>query len=145
MSAFAFFSEVISLFRRNHVKYLWRGSIFVTLAVLCRHSEGLILFLSFIISISISNVSYHRFYIYLCHSVFTFVIIISTYILFDFLYFSSLQFEIVKWYSYLAFEQGHGLAFSSNNSNFYVDRQIEARLVFDTPEENQYSVLIAIS
>jgi hypothetical protein len=55
-----------------------------------------------------------------------------------------IQLEIVKWYSYVTFEQGHGLAFLSKDSNFYVDGQIEARRVFGTPEENQYSVVTAI-
>lgn len=143
MSAFAF-SQVVSFFRRNHIKHLWLASTFVALAVLCRYSEGLILFLSFIIIVFLSNVSYRRIHIYLGHSVFPFVIIISIYMLANFPPVWSLQFDKMRWYSYLTFEQGHGLAFLSKESNFYVDGQIEARRVFGTPEENQYSVLIAI-
>jgi hypothetical protein len=48
--------------------------------------------------------------------------------------------------SYTAFEQGHGIAFASSYGtlNAFVEGQKDARRLFGTPEENNYSVLRAI-
>jgi hypothetical protein len=50
-------------------------------------------------------------------------------------------------YSYFTFEQGHGMAFQSEydeNEEFYVLGQMDARRLFGTPQENQYSIATAI-
>jgi hypothetical protein len=48
--------------------------------------------------------------------------------------------------SYTAFEQGHGIAYASSYGtlNPFVEGQKEARRLFGTPEENNYSILTAI-
>ena len=152
MSAFAFW-QILSFYHSKRLSHLWKSSVFVALAALSRN-DGLVLFaililISFLINLFVkfeSKITFRRINISLIACTTPFVIIISSYILIYGLITGNFEFGTTK-RSYVAFEQGQGVAYSHlySTRNPYVEGQVEARRLFGTPEENRYSVINAIS
>lgn len=142
MAGFSFW-QLLTFYHRGHVKHLWASSLFLGLAALSRNDE-LVLFPIFLsIALVLARRSGN-----LGHSVaaslLPFATLVGGYLLgYGFL---MGDFSLgTQERTYLAFEQGQGVAFEHlYQGNAFVDGQEEARRLFGTPEENGHSVVTAI-
>jgi hypothetical protein len=143
MSGFALW-QFLSFQRTRELKHLWLCSFFLGVAALSR-SEGPVLFLVFVgLSLALCvPAGIIRKGLTACLVPFT--ILVGGYMLLHGLYTGDFNSGNAK-RSYIAFEQGHGMAFAESygTKQFYVEGQLDARRLFGTPEENHYSVLTAI-
>ncbi|HZA54159.1 MAG TPA: hypothetical protein VE616_07910, partial [Candidatus Udaeobacter sp.] len=145
MSAFALWQALL-FYQTKATRHLVMASVFVGLAVLTRSGEGLILWAVLILLAVWLDKDFKRMAASLAGSVFPCALILGGYIL---LYYGQVgRFDLgMAEYSYFTFEQGHGLAYQSRydeQENFYVNGQMDARRLFGTPEENEYSITTAI-
>jgi hypothetical protein len=145
MSAFALW-QVLLLYQSKATRHLIIASVFVGLAVLSRSGEGLFLWMVLILLAVWLHRDSKRLSLSLAASLCPCAIILGGYIL---LYYGQVgRFDLgMAEYSYFTFEQGHGLAYQSRydqRENFYVNGQVDARRLFGTPEENNYSIATAI-
>jgi hypothetical protein len=144
MSAFALW-QLLLFYRNNRTKHVLGASFFVGLATLARSGEGLILFLVLtVVSLWLSSGPRRAASLAAC--ILPFVVTVGGYMLFYTV--STGKFDLgIAEYSYFTFEQGHGLAYQAQyngEGDFYTAGQMDARRIFGTPEENNYSISAAI-
>ncbi len=144
MSAFAL-GQILLFHRGSKLRNLWKASVLVGLAFLSRMGEGTLLFGSLIALSILLAIPARRIGAVLAAATVPFVVIVGGYMLTY--YFSTGKSPLgTGHYLYLTFEQGHGVAYQDQfpGQNFYVEGQFEARQLFGTPEQNEYSVITAI-
>jgi hypothetical protein len=145
MSAFALW-QVLSFYETKRISHLTTASVFIGLAVLARSGEGLILFLVLLLLLPFLKGGLKTKTAYLSAALLPCAAIVLGYIVAYRLLVGSFDLGMAE-YSYFTFEQGHGMAFQSEydeNEEFYVLGQMDARRLFGTPQENQYSIATAI-
>jgi hypothetical protein len=145
MSAFALW-QLLLFYRHKSRRHLLGAAIFVALCILARSGEGIIL-LTVLLGVSVWLGKGSRSILAsIATCLIPFGIIVGGYIFSYSLMAGRLDLGMSE-YSYFTFEQGHGLAFQSQygeKENFYVAGQMDARRLFGTPEENEYSIVTAI-
>jgi hypothetical protein len=136
---------MLAFHREKRLQDLWIASALVGLSLLCRVGEGTLLSGSFILISGVMGVVTRNFFRTLQAAVLPCVAIVGGYML---SYFAINGTSPLggNFYLYLAFEEGHGMAYRDRypGSNFFVEGAIDARKLFGTAEENQYSVIAAI-
>jgi len=137
MSAFTLW-QVLLFYNKKKVRHVWLASLFVGLSALSRN-DGLILFFILIIIAVILSIPAKRLGTSLIACVIPFIILVAGYLIIYGLVMGRFELGIIG-RTYLAFEQGQGFAYEKSPA----DGQIDARQLFGTPEENQYSFLSAI-
>jgi hypothetical protein len=147
MSAFALW-QFLSFRRAQRPVHLALCSVFVGLAALSR-PEGSMLFVVFVgLSAAACLCSRPRLKCAMRHSaavLVPFSVLVGGYVGVYGMRTGSFTLGAAE-RAYLAFEQGHGIAFASSYGtlNPYVEGQKDARRLFGTAEENHYSILKAI-
>jgi hypothetical protein len=151
------FWMTLSFYNSKKMKHLWLASVFVALAVLTR-KDGMFLFIILLGLSFLVGFSTHRFKSAVLACVIPFVVFVAG--------FNALYYLVTGNYTmtaqrvYEAFEQGHGVAYRNKyaktsdvwpriSSQYYtrnphIEGQLEARRLFGTPEENNYSMITAI-
>ncbi|MCX5884973.1 MAG: hypothetical protein NT096_03525 [Proteobacteria bacterium] len=137
LSAFALW-QVLSFYNERKIKHVWLASLFVGLSALSRN-DGLILFVIFVTLVIFLSIPIKRIVVMLIAGIVPFAIVVSSYLTLYRLESGVFKLGIAE-RSYIAFEQGQSFVYEKNMG----DGQIEARRLFGTPEENQYSFLSAI-
>jgi len=143
MSGLSFW-KILSFYNDRKIKHLWISSVFVALAALSRN-EGLVLFLIFIPFCVLLSKPIKRTGILLTAWIIPFIIIVGGYITIYSLSTKSFDLGIAR-RAYSSFEQGQGQAikYLPPYKLPLLEGQIEARQLYGTPEENNYSVITAI-
>ena len=143
MAGFTLWQFLLFLRTRN-VKHLWLTSLFLGLAALSRN-EGPILFLIYLCLTIVACVRWGILRKGLVAYVIPFTMLVGGYV---FLYgLRTGHYELGnKARSYLAFEQGQGMAYVELYATkaHYVEGGLEAQRLYGTAEENHYSVITAI-
>jgi hypothetical protein len=144
MSAFALW-QLLSYKDEKKIRHLWTSSIFISLAALSRN-DGLILYIIYLPVCLLLNGSVKRKYTVLAAVITPFLLIVGGYILLHGLYTGDFELGVGKRF-YIAFEQGQGVVYSDlyPGKDAMVDGVIDCRKIFGTAEENNYSVLKAIT
>jgi len=137
MSAFALW-QVLSFYNKKEIRHVWLASLFVGLSALARN-DGLVLFFIFIIIAVLLSIPVRRIKITLIASTAPFGIFAIGYFLIFGLLTGSFDSGIGR-RAYSAFEQGQGFAYGYS----VYDGTLDARRIYGTPEENQFSLLLAI-
>jgi hypothetical protein len=144
MSAFAL-AHVISFYRERKPANLRVASVFVGLAILSRMGEGTFLFGSLIALSILLGMPARGVKAALAAAVTPALVVVGGYML---VYYSLIGKSPLGTgaYFYTAFEQGYGQANADQfpGLRYWVEGEVEARRIFGTPEENQYSVIAAI-
>ena len=145
MSAFGFW-QVLAFYRTRKVEHLGIASVFVALAALSRN-DGLILCLLFVPLGVLLSVPVKRVRLSLAACIVPFVMVVGGYVLLYGASTGSFTLGTAR-RTYVAFEQGQGAAYwdlySNTTRSPFVEGRTEARRLFGTPEENNYSVITAI-
>jgi hypothetical protein len=132
--------------RSKNIRYLWLTSLFLGLASLSR-SDGLVLFPIVLFLSLLSTFKENRSIRELGRtalaSAVPFALLVGGYV---FLYGAVTgNFDTgTASRSYLAFEQGQPLIYTPEAGNLTIEAQFQARELYGTPEENDYSILKAI-
>jgi hypothetical protein len=137
MSAFALW-QVLSFYNEKKLKHVWLASLFVGLSALSRN-DGLILFCIFIILVVFLSIPIKRFKTSLVAGVLPFAVLVGGYFVLHGLVSGVFKPGIIE-RTYMAFEQGQGFAYEYPVGHGILD----ARKIYGTPEENQYSIISAI-
>jgi hypothetical protein len=146
LSAFALHQTIASRDSdRRALAHLAAASTLVALAALSR-SDGLVLFPLFL-ALAVPAVS--RLRARALAAACPFLVIVVGYLIVRTVVTGNLDdVASLRWRSYMAFEQGQGVIFAERypaGSNPYVEGHLAARRLFGTPEENQLSVLRAVT
>jgi hypothetical protein len=147
MSAFALW-QFLCFRRARRLKHLWLCSTFIGLAALSRSEGPLLLVTFFALSLVLFGPTPPTRKGVLTHALaalIPFVAVVGGYISIYAMHTGSFNLGMAQ-RSYTAFEQGHGIAFADSygSLNPFVEGQNDARRLFGTPEQNNYSVLTAI-
>jgi hypothetical protein len=125
-------------------KHLWAASMFMGLAALARN-DGLVLFIILVFLTLVLSLRSSRWWMSIAASVIPFLVMIGGYVLLYGMATGNFSLGTVE-RTYENFESGHlTILEPSHNMNTTIEARLEARRVFGTPEENQYSVFKAIS
>ncbi len=142
LSAFTFW-QVLRFYNTHKIKHLWYASLLLGLAAASRN-DGLVLLPVLIIAALILYLPNRRWYQAVLACVVPFTVIVGGYILFAGFATGDFNPGIAE-RTYSNFEAGHEVIYSDpGKTNATIEAYIEARRVFGTPEENNYSVLTAI-
>lgn len=130
---------------RNH-RHVWQASTFLGFASLARN-DGLVLlpifiFLSFLIARS-SGLSMKQIIRVIIASVLPFILLVGSYVLIYAAVTGDFTMGTAR-RTYMAFEQGQPLLIQPEAGSLTIEAQLQARQVFGTPEENDYSIFKAI-
>lgn len=136
--------QLLAYYQERERKHLWIASLFLGFAGLTR-SDGLIIFVPFVVFILVSNLSSREWWRSLVAAVVPFLILVGGYTLFYGIVTGDFSTGIPE-RTYENFEGGHRWVFSpSGEINPLIATRIGARSTFGTAEENQYSVFRAIA
>jgi hypothetical protein len=145
MSAFSLW-QVLQFSHSKKTAHLFGASVFAGLSVLARSGEGAILFVGFASLIPCLSRGTKHLGSVIAAAILPALILCGGYIMIQSRLAGTFDLGIAE-YSYFTFEQGHGLAYQSqdsNSENFYVAGQLDARRLFGTGQENGYSIKTAI-
>jgi hypothetical protein len=146
MSAFALWQTLLFA-QTSAVRPLILASLFVALSILARSGEGLVIWAALVVIAAWNGYRARRLLVSVAASLLPCAALLSAYLVFDYAQLGRFDLGMAE-YSYFTFEQGHGLAYQSDydpKENSYVNGQMDARRLFGTPEENNYSILTAIT
>ncbi len=142
LSAFTFW-QVMRFYNTHQTKHLWFASLLLGLAAAARN-DGLVLLPVLIVVSLILYPPNRRWWLVIPACIVPFAIIVGGYILFAGLATGDFNPGIVE-RTYSNFEAGHeAISSDPGKTNATIEAYIEARRVFGTPEENDYSVVTAI-
>lgn len=130
---------------RHALRHLATASTLVALAVLSRN-DGLLLFPLFL-ALAVTGAGRIRARALAAACPFL-VIVVGYLVVHAFMTGTLADVASLKWRSYMAFEQGQGVIFAERypaGTNPYVEGHVAARRLYGTPEENQLSVVRAVS
>jgi hypothetical protein len=143
LSAFTFW-QVLRFYNTKQVKYLWFASLFLGLAA-CARNEGLVLLPILILAALVLSLRNKYWWRIVLACIIPFTLIVGGYILFAGLITGDFNPGITE-RTYTNFEAGHEAIYNDpGRTNATIESYLEARRVFGTPEENDYSVFKAIS
>ena len=147
MSAFALW-QFLCFRRARRMKHLWLCSTFIGLAALSRNEGPLLLVTFFALSLGLfgpTPLKAKGVLKYAVAALMPFIALEGGYISIRATQTGSLDLGTAQ-RSYTAFEQGHGIAYADayGTLNPFVEGQNDARRLFGTPEQNNYSVFTAI-
>lgn len=144
MSGFAM-AQLLAFHRTRALRHVWRCSFFVGIAALSRN-EGPVLFLTLVALSLMLCVQWRMIGKGLLAAVVPFALVVGGYVGIHSASTGSLNLGVAQ-RSYITFEQGHGMAFASQYGTLqpYVEGQNDAARLFGTAEENNHSILRAIS
>jgi len=143
LSAFSFW-QVLRFYNTHQIKHLWLASSLLGLAAMARNDGLVLLPILVIVTLILSLPDRYWWKAVLAGSV-PFIAIVGGFILLVGLLTGNFNPGIVE-RTYSNFEAGHEAIYSDpGRTNPTIEAYIEARRVFGTPEENNYSVLTAIS
>jgi hypothetical protein len=140
MSAFGF-HRLLTYSQTRTQRPLWGASFFLGLAALTR-SDGLVLFLVFITLVIILSRVWKQTGKVIVASILPFTMIVGGYLVIYGLVSGDFEFGTFQ-RLYAAFEQGQKTVMSEDKQ-LWMEAGSEARKVYGTPEENNYSVINAI-
>jgi hypothetical protein len=147
MSAFALW-QFLCFRRERRMKHLWLCSTFIGLAALSRN-EGPLLLVTFValslVLFGPAPLTRKGVLLHALAAILPFIALVGGYIAIYAMQTGSFNLGMAQ-RSYTAFEQGHGIAFAGSygSLNPFVEGQNDARRLFGTPEQNNYSILTAI-
>ncbi len=145
-TAFAALSlwQFIRYYRSSNLRNIILASVFMALAALARN-DGLILFVIFIFLTLVISIRRSRWWLSLIAAILPFIIIVGGYVLISGLITGDFSLEIAE-RTYSNFESGQQLVYSGTGEfNPVVEARMEARRIFGTGEENNFSVFRAIA
>jgi hypothetical protein len=143
LSAFTFW-QVLRFYNTHKTKHLWLASLLLGLATMARN-DGLVLLPILVIAALILTPPDRRWWRAVLACIVPFTAIVAGYILFAGLVTGNFNPGIVE-RTYSNFEAGHEAIYSvAGRTNPTIEAYIEARRIFGTPEENNYSVITAIA
>jgi hypothetical protein len=142
LSGFTFW-QVMRFFNSRKIKHLWFASLLLGLAASARN-DGLVLFPILIVVSLIIFLPNRRWWLAILACIVPFSVIVGGYILFAGFMTGDYNPGISE-RTYSNFEAGHEIIYSDpGRTNPTIEAYIEARRVFGTPEENDYSIVTAI-
>jgi hypothetical protein len=143
LSAFTFW-QVLRFYNTKQVKHLWIASLFLGLAA-CARNDGLVLLPILALASLILSLPDKHWWRIILASIIPFSLIVGGYILFAGLVTGDFNPGLTE-RAYSNFEAGHEAIYNDpGRTNATVESYLEARRVFGTPEENDYSIITAIS
>jgi hypothetical protein len=135
--------QVLAFNRDKKAFHVLWASLFIALAALSRN-DGIVLFILFLVIISCVRNPIKYGAKHLALGILPFIILVGGYIALRGVVTGDFSTGISE-RSYIAFEQGHELVYRGTGiHNQTVDAMLDARLVYGTPAENDYSVFKAI-
>ncbi len=136
--------QLLGFQQNRERKHLWAASIFMGFAALARN-DGLVLFAILVFLTLILSLRSNRWWTSMVAIVIPFLVMVGGYVLIYGVYSGDFSLGTGE-RTYGNFESGHlTILKPSHNINTTIEARLEARRVFGTPEENQYSVFKAIS
>lgn len=143
LSAFTFW-QVMRFYNTKQVKYLWFASLFLGLAA-CARNDGLVLLPILVLAALVLSLRDKYWWRIVLACTIPFTLIVGGYIMFAGLITGDFNPGITE-RTYANFEAGHEAIYNDpGRTNPTIESYLEARRVFGTPEENDYSVFKAIS
>lgn len=135
--------QLLTFHQERKRRHLWWASLFIGLAALARN-DGLVLFVIFVLLTALLVLRSKEWWRSLIASVVPFLVLVGGYVLFYGMVTGDFRLGTLE-RTYGNFESGHQtILVSSGGINRTIEARLEARRVFGTPEENQYSVFKAI-
>lgn len=135
--------QLLGFHQDQAIRHLWAASLFMGLAAMARN-DGLVLFVIFVFLALILSRRSKRWWLALTASVIPCVALVGGYVLLYGVMTGDFSLGTVE-RTYDAFEAGQEVIVSASGElNVTIEAHLEARRIFGTPEENQYSVFRAI-
>ncbi|MBI9043048.1 MAG: glycosyltransferase family 39 protein [Anaerolineaceae bacterium] len=142
LSAFTLW-KLIAFYKQDQVKDLLCSSVFLGLAALSRN-DGIVLFLIYLVLVIAVIISGKRKWKSVLYAILPFIVMVGGYLLIGGLVTGNFSMGISA-RSYLAFEQGHELAYEGGGIHSpTINAMLDAQEVYGTAEENNLSVFRAI-
>jgi hypothetical protein len=143
LSAFTFW-QLLRFYNTKQIKYLWIASLLLGLAA-CARNDGLVLLPILVLASLVLSLPSKNWWRTILAGSIPFTLIVGGYILFAGLLTGDFNPGITE-RTYTNFEAGHEAIYNDpGRTNATIESYLEARRVFGTPEENDYSVFKAIS
>lgn len=137
------FAQLIAYHNTRERRHAWLASLFVGLSALARN-DGLVLFPILVILLLVLSLPSKDWWRTLLAGVVPFVALVGGYVLFCGLQTGNFRLGTME-RTYDNFESGQAAVFhGTGQMNAVIEARLEARRVFGTPEENNYSVFRAI-
>ena len=137
------FWQLLSYYNTLSTKHLWLGSAFLGLAALARN-DGLLLFLIFLGLVLVLSLRKTRILPTLLPTVLPFFLLVAGYVVLSGAFTGRFDLGTTR-RTYDNFEAGQQIIYAGDGDiNPVIDSKLEARRLFGTPEENNYSVFAAI-